>query len=90
MAHVSRWSKYTDSSAEGPDEHEDEEEEQNVYTERPQFRSQGTRSLVKAFHLSARQNTVAVKEFVIINKNKESWHKSIMEKYLICLVFSDC
>ncbi|XP_051715884.1 MRN complex-interacting protein isoform X2 [Ctenopharyngodon idella] len=47
VAHVSRWSKYTDSSAEGPDEHEDEEEEQNVYTERPQFRSQGTRKRKK-------------------------------------------
>ncbi|XP_067240621.1 MRN complex-interacting protein isoform X2 [Chanodichthys erythropterus] len=47
VAHVSRWSKYTDPSAEGPDEHEDEEEEQNVYTERQRFRSQGTRKRKK-------------------------------------------
>ncbi|XP_056328476.1 MRN complex-interacting protein [Danio aesculapii] len=45
-AHVSRWSKYTDQTAEGPNE-EDEEEDENVYTERPQFRIQGTRKRKK-------------------------------------------
>lgn len=41
-AHVSRWSKYTDQTVEGPNE-QDEEEDENVYTKRPQFRIQGTR-----------------------------------------------
>ncbi|KTG45523.1 hypothetical protein cypCar_00026063, partial [Cyprinus carpio] len=33
VAHVSRWSKYTDQTAEGPNGHEDEEEDENFYTE---------------------------------------------------------
>uniref|UniRef100_A0A8C1MLI7 MRN complex interacting protein n=1 Tax=Cyprinus carpio TaxID=7962 RepID=A0A8C1MLI7_CYPCA len=47
VAHVSRWSKYTDQTAEGPNGHEDEEEDENVYTERHRFRSQGTRKRKK-------------------------------------------
>ncbi|KAK2890564.1 hypothetical protein QQF64_006649 [Cirrhinus molitorella] len=47
VAHVSRWSKYTDQTAEGPNGHEDEEEDENVYTERYRFRSQGTRKRKK-------------------------------------------
>ncbi|XP_043113083.1 MRN complex-interacting protein isoform X2 [Puntigrus tetrazona] len=43
VAHVSRWSKYTDQTAEAPNRHEDEGEDENVYTERRRFRSQGTR-----------------------------------------------
>ncbi|XP_050960375.1 MRN complex-interacting protein [Labeo rohita] len=47
VAHVSRWSKYTDQTAEGPDRQEDEEEDENVYTERYRFKSQGTRKRKK-------------------------------------------
>lgn len=48
-AHVSRWSKYTDQTTEGPNEEkDDEDEDENVYTERPQFRIQGTRLVLKA------------------------------------------
>ncbi|XP_016308716.1 UPF0544 protein C5orf45 homolog [Sinocyclocheilus anshuiensis] len=45
-ARVSRWSKYTDQTAEGPNGHEDDEDE-NVYTERHRFRRQGTRKRKK-------------------------------------------
>uniref|UniRef100_A0A672KS07 UPF0544 protein C5orf45 homolog n=1 Tax=Sinocyclocheilus grahami TaxID=75366 RepID=A0A672KS07_SINGR len=47
VTHVSRWSKYTDQTAESPNGHEDEEEDENVYTERHRFRSQGTRKRKK-------------------------------------------
>uniref|UniRef100_A0A673FKA9 UPF0544 protein C5orf45 homolog n=1 Tax=Sinocyclocheilus rhinocerous TaxID=307959 RepID=A0A673FKA9_9TELE len=47
VAHVSRWSKYTDQTAEGPNGHEEEEEDDNVYTERHRFRSQETRKRKK-------------------------------------------
>ncbi|XP_052010644.1 MRN complex-interacting protein [Xyrauchen texanus] len=43
---VSRWTKYTAQTAEGPMGDEDEEEE-NVYTERDRFRSQGSRKRMK-------------------------------------------
>ncbi|XP_052470175.1 MRN complex-interacting protein isoform X1 [Carassius gibelio] len=46
VAHVSRWSKYTNQTTEGPNEHEDEEDK-NVYTERHRFRRQGTRKRKK-------------------------------------------
>ncbi|XP_051514065.1 MRN complex-interacting protein isoform X2 [Myxocyprinus asiaticus] len=43
---VSRWTKYTAQTTEGPMGDEDEEEE-NVYTERDRFRSQGSRKRMK-------------------------------------------
>ncbi|XP_057205942.1 MRN complex-interacting protein isoform X2 [Triplophysa rosa] len=42
VATVSCWSKYVNQTTEGPKQ-EDEKEEENIYTERDQFRTQGTR-----------------------------------------------
>lgn len=79
MAHVSRWSKYTDQTAEGPNGHEDEEEDENVYTEirtDSEAKEPGTTQhsyfSIKAFNLLIRQTNWLLKIILTINKESKN------------------
>ncbi|XP_073777681.1 MRN complex-interacting protein isoform X3 [Danio rerio] len=98
-AHVSRWSKYTDQTTEGPNE-EEEDEDENVYTERPQFRIQGTRKRKKMSSLEPfggncdnyEESRSGYSQFrkqahlplQLEKRSSSSWNKGSVSKYSNC------